>query len=315
MRPVSPMLQPRSWSIDQNNSGPRSHGRGPRLVAVSQPGCMGSGTWAGVYSIKDMLKAQDTTGTSVSEALAYVQREAPVEIRSDLGFPIAGYVEAHIEQGPILESTGNDIGVVSLIQGMRRYIVEILGEDGHSGTTPHAVRKDAMKAAAAIVVALDEELSDPADIVRYTVGRFEVYPASPSTIPGRVRFIIDLRHPDAETLVRLEQKIFETCHRESGKRRCKADINNYVAVKPQPLAAKIAELVSRHASNNGLKHMNMISGAGHDAMHVAKVAPAGMIFIPCLRGISHNEEESATPGDIVNGACVLTDVIVEMASN
>ncbi len=280
-----------------------------------QPGCMGSGTWAGVYSLEDMLKRQDPGGISVCDALACVQRDAPAEIRSSVGFPIAGYVEAHIEQGPILENTGNEIGVVNLIQGMRRYIVKVVGEESHSGTTPHAVRKDAMKAAAAIVLALDEGLRDPADIVRYTVGRFEVYPASPSTVPGRVQFIIDLRHPGAETLARLDQQIIETCHREAGKRGCTADVDNYVAVKPQPLAATIAELVSRHASGNGLKHMTMISGAGHDAMHIAKVAPAGMIFIPCLRGISHNEAESATPEDIANGAYVLADVVAEMASN
>jgi N-carbamoyl-L-amino-acid hydrolase len=279
-----------------------------------QPGCMGSGTWAGVYRLDDMLAKRGTDGASVGEALAATLATAPATRVDRVGFAIDGYVEAHIEQGPILERTANEIGVVTLIQGNRRFIVEVTGEEAHSGTTPNAARKDAMKAAASMVLALEAHFADPSDTIRYTIGRFEVYPGSPSVVPGRVSFMVDFRHPDQATLLRLGDGVAAICEREAKARGCTVTVDNYVSVAPTPFRPEPIALVRDAAAALGMKHMDMISGAGHDAMHVAKVAPAAMVFVPCWRGISHNEIEAATPRDLANGARVLADALAALAN-
>lgn len=279
-----------------------------------QPGCMGSGAFAGVYQLDTLLAGTDPKGTTVSEAFAEVLKTAPARLEPRLGFPVDSYLEAHIEQGPILETTQNEIGVVTLIQGMRRFYIDVFGEEAHSGTTPLRLRKDALKSACSMVTALEPLMDDPTDTVRYTVGRFEIYPGSPSTVPSKVHFLIDLRHPDLATLKRLGDGIAPICEAEAAKRGCTVKVTEYTTVAPQPMEAEAVSLVRDSARALGMKHMDMVSGAGHDAMHVGKVAPAGMIFVPCWKGISHNETENATPRDLANGTRVLVDALVALAN-
>jgi N-carbamoyl-L-amino-acid hydrolase len=279
-----------------------------------QPGCMGSGAFVGAYDLETLLDGKDPKGTSVRQAFADVLTVAPVRREPLLGFPIDSYIEAHIEQGPILENTGNEIGVVTLIQGMRRFYVDVLGEEAHSGTTPLRLRKDAMKSAASMVVALETLMADPSDTVRYTVGRFEIYPGSPSTVPSKVHFLIDLRHPDPDTLRRLGDGIRPICEAEAARRGCTVTVTEYTTVAPVPFGAETVGRVREATAALGYRHVDMISGAGHDAMHVAKVAPAGMIFVPCWKGVSHNETEDATPRDLANGARVLADTLAALAN-
>ena len=279
-----------------------------------QPGCMGSGAFTGIYPLEELLAGKDPNGTSVRDAFADVLARAPVRVEPKLGFPIDSYIEAHIEQGPILENTQNEIGVVTLIQGMRRFYVDVAGEEAHSGTTPLKLRKDALKSASSMVLALERLMEDPTDTVRYTVGRFEIYPGSPSTVPSKVHFLIDLRHPDPATLKRLGDGVMPICEAEAAKRGCTVKVDEYTTVAPVPFGAETVGLVRDSARALGLKHMDIISGAGHDAMHIAKVAPAGMIFVPCWKGISHNETEAATAKDLANGARVLADALVSLAN-
>ncbi len=279
-----------------------------------QPGCMGSGAFIGLYPLAGLLAGTDPKGTSVRDAFADVLARAPMRVEPKLGFPIDSYIEAHIEQGPILENTHNEIGIVTLIQGMRRFYVDVLGEEAHSGTTPLKLRKDALKSASSMVLALERLMDDPTDTVRYTVGRFEIYPGSPSTVPSKVHFLIDLRHPDPAVLKRLGDGVTAVCEAEAAKRGCTVKVDEYTTVAPVPFGAETVGLVRDSAQALGLKHMDMISGAGHDAMHIAKVAPAGMIFVPCWKGISHNETEAATARDLANGARVLADALVSLAN-
>jgi N-carbamoyl-L-amino-acid hydrolase len=279
-----------------------------------QPGCMGSGAFAGVYDLETMLAGKDPQGVSVGEAFAEVLKTAPARRETRLGFPVDSYIEAHIEQGPILESTGNEIGVVTLIQGMRRFYVDVIGEEAHSGTTPLRLRKDAMKAAASMVLALERWMDDPSDTVRFTIGRFEIYPGSPSTVPSKVHFLIDLRHPDPDTLRRLGDGIASLCAAEAERRGCTVTVTEYTTVAPVPFGAETVARVRDAAAGLGYRHMDMISGAGHDAMHIARLAPTGMIFVPCWRGISHNETEAASAGDLANGARVLADTLAALAN-
>lgn len=276
-----------------------------------QPGAMGSAVFAGSYDLAKMLAVRDQAGVSVGDALKETLKAAPAAKRADKVVPDS-YIEAHIEQGPRLEAEGKTIGVVTLIQGQRRLLVDITGEEAHAGTTPERVRKDAFKAAMAMVAALEPVMHDPSDTVRFTIGRFEVYPGSPSTVPSRVHFIIDLRHPEPPVIKRLGDAIAGIC--AANARGCEVKVTSVAYVQPTIFPAQIVDLVRSKAAALGLPHMDIPSGAGHDAMHVAKLCPAGMIFVPCLRGISHNETESATSSDLAAGAKVLADALVALAN-
>jgi beta-ureidopropionase / N-carbamoyl-L-amino-acid hydrolase len=275
-----------------------------------QPGCMGSGVFARQYSLDAMRAAVDRDGVSIAAALDQVQAAAPLA-QKPIAFPVAAYIEAHIEQGPILENTGQRIGAVTLIQGIYRYLVEVTGEEAHAGTTPLALRKDALKAAAAMVGALEAALDDPTDTLRFTIGRFETYPGSPSTVPSRVQFIIDLRHPDAAEIRARGALIEPTVAAHA--RGCAVSVSKIADVAPTPFRREVIDLVRESSLALGYATTEMLSGAGHDAMHLAKVCPTGMIFVPCLRGVSHNEAESATPDDLTAGTRVLADTLVALA--
>src|SRR5262249_16820042 len=149
-----------------------------------------------------LLAARDLEGVTVAAALAGMRRSFPEIVSRALGGPVAAYVEAHIEQGPELEARGIAIGVVTGIQGRRRFPIEGHGEDAHAGTMPRRRRRDALSAAVAMVSGLERLMEDPTDVVRFTVGRFVVSPNAPSVVPGHVLFTIDFRHPDADALAR-----------------------------------------------------------------------------------------------------------------
>ncbi|WP_119421573.1 Zn-dependent hydrolase [Desertibaculum subflavum] len=276
-----------------------------------QPGAMGSAIYAGKYRLPDHLNSVDRDGVALGPELAATLKALDVP-RRPIGGAVTAYVEAHIEQGPILESQQLQIGAVTLVQGSRRYTIEVTGEEAHAGTTPLKLRKDAMKAAAAIVLALEQAFDDPTDTVRYTVGRFDVFPGSANTVPGRVFFTIDFRHPDRATLTTLTDKIEGIA--KANARGCEVKVTRISDVSPTPFDPAVIGLVRASAAALNMPSMEMISGAGHDAMHIAHLCPTGMVFVPCARGISHNEVESATPADLAAGARVLAATLVELAN-
>ena len=278
-----------------------------------QPGAMGSAVFAGHYKIDDMLKQKDWKGVVLKDALAATLMAAPAAMREGRpGFVLDGYVEAHIEQGPRLENEKKTIGVVTAIQGSRRYIVEIDGEEAHAGTTPRAARKDAFAAATRIAAAMYEATTDSDDTLRFTIGRVEVSPGSPNTVPGKASFTIDMRHPREAVLEAHEKKLEEIVAARAAP--CPAAIGRVTAVAPTDFDPKVIDLVRAKANELRLSNMDMPSGAGHDAMHIARLCPSGMIFVPCERGISHNEAENATPADLAAGARVLVEVLEELAN-
>ena len=180
------------------------------------PGAMGSAVFAGHMRLEDCLGLTDAAGIRLADALAETLAATPEMPRRPFAFPIAAYLEPHIEQGPQLEATGNQIGVVTGIQGARWYVVEVEGEPGHAGTAPLRGRKDAVRAAVAIIAALQELMHDATDVLRFTVGRIEVFPNSPNTVPARVTFSIDFRHPDAAVLDDRGGRIEQVCRRFAG---------------------------------------------------------------------------------------------------
>ncbi len=278
-----------------------------------QPGAMGSAVFTGHNKLDDMLAVTDWKGVVLKDALAETLKAAPAPMREGKpGFAVDSYVEVHIEQGPRLENERKTIGVVTAIQGSRRYIVTIAGEEAHAGTTPRAARKDAFAAATRLAAALYEATNDASDTLRFTIGRVEVSPGSPNTVPGKVSFTIDMRHPD-DGVLKEREKVLEALLVEKTK-PCAASLQRITSVAPTYFDPKVIDLVREKATALKLSNMDMPSGAGHDAMHIAKLCPAGMIFVPCERGISHNETENATPQDLAAGTRVLVEVLEALAN-
>jgi N-carbamoyl-L-amino-acid hydrolase len=276
------------------------------------PGAMGSAVFAGHVELEDCLDVTDTAGMRFGAALAETLAATPDLPRRPFAFPIAAYLEPHIEQGPQLEANGLQIGVVTGIQGARWYSVEVEGEPGHAGTAPLAGRKDAVRAAVAMISALQELMHDEADQLRFTVGRIEVLPNSPNTVPARVTFSIDFRHPDALVLDARARQIERVCRRFAG--RCAVRINDTFNRAPSMFPDRIVDAIEHAARALGIAHMRLPSGAFHDANFIADLAPTGMIFVPCAKGISHSPAESAKPEDLAAGARVLAAALVTLAN-
>ena len=278
-----------------------------------QPGAMGSAVFAHCYALDEMLAQKDWKGVVLKDALAETLKAAPVPMRAGVpGFAVDAYVEVHIEQGPRLENERKTIGVVTAIQGSRRYIVTIDGEEAHAGTTPRAARKDAYAAATRLAAALYDATNDKDDTLRFTIGRVDVSPGSPNTVPGKVSFTIDMRHPDDAVLKEREQVIEKLVVEKS--KPCSASFERVTNVPPTNFDKGVIDLVRDAATGLKLANMDMPSGAGHDAMHIATLCPAGMIFVPCERGISHNETENASPSDLAAGTRVLVEVLEKLAN-
>ncbi len=276
------------------------------------PGMMGSAAFAGAVPLAALLEVTDAEGVRVRDALAQVRAAFPDVPERPLGGPVHAYVEAHIEQGPVLERAGVPIGVVTGIQGKRTFRVTMRGAQAHAGTAPHAERRDALLAATAAIQALAAAMEDPQDLVRFTVGRLVVTPNAPSVVASRAVFSVDLRHPDPQQLAALGDAVPTICARHAG--RCELEIEPLVDATattfPEPMRARVRDAARRcgHAS------IDLPSAAGHDARYLSAICPSAMIFVPCKDGISHDEAESARPEDLAAGARVLAEVLAELAA-
>jgi len=276
------------------------------------PGAMGSSIFARVSELAAVLDNTDPAGAVLRDELARSLAETSVPLRAQGSVTPHAYVEAHIEQGPVLEARDLRIGVVSSIQGIHHLDVVVVGEEAHAGTTPRRSRKDALSSAVAIIAALELATSDADDVTRFTVGRCEVQPGSPNTVPGRVHFTIDMRHPDRAVLRSLDDRIRAVAAEKAGP--CSVTVRENLSIDPTVFDTNVMNAIRQSAQALGLSHMDMPSGAGHDAMHLANICATGMIFVPCLGGVSHNEAESASPEDLVAGARVLADTLVRLAN-
>jgi N-carbamoyl-L-amino-acid hydrolase len=276
------------------------------------PGMMGSAVFTGRRRLEDIKAVRDAHGISVGEALGQVLSADKEIQRRSLGFPVAGYVEAHIEQGPILEQSSTTIGVVTGIQGKRTFRVEVRGEESHAGTRPRSARRDSLVAAVDIIKALEKAIWDEADEVRFTIGKLDLEPNAPSVVPGRATFSIDLRHGNADTVRVLGDMIPDICARMKG--RCDVAVTQLLYEVPLEFPSELRARIKDTAARLGLTHEELPSPAGHDSRYLHYVCPTAMIFIPCKGGISHNEAEAITPQDAEAGARVLADLAFELAT-
>ena len=277
------------------------------------PSFMGSSIYAGSVPLNTMLAATDSDGVNMGSAVQSLRAALPNAGHRPLGDPIAAFVEAHIEQGPELEAAGETIGVVTGMQGTRKFVIEVSGDEAHAGTTPRKHRRDAFVEAIAVVNALHELFHDEADTVRFTIGQFDVYPGALAVVPGRVNFGIDFRHPEQETLDRLGDQVGPLC--QQVVERCSVTVDEPSRATPLHFAGIVPEAIERATKRRGYPYRHIYSGAGHDARHMAGVCPSGMIFVPCEKGISHNEAENAEPSDLAAGAQVVADVLVDLANS
>ncbi len=272
---------------------------------------MGSGVWAGIYDRDETEKLVDLDGISVGQALdtsGYRGDAAAHPFEAD------AYFELHIEQGPILEREGKQVGIVTGGQAQLWYDLVATGQDSHAGTTPPNMRRDALVCAARIVDLVDRMMRARGENGRGTVGQMIVLPNSRNTVPGEVRFSVEFRHPDTEEIQRLAAQF----PREAGfiARDCDVQlaVNETFRIKAQPFDHDCIELVRAAASDLGLSMRDIVSGAGHDAISVARHIPTAMIFTPCKDGLSHNEAESIEPEEAEAGAQVLFRAVVARAN-
>jgi len=279
---------------------------GSRFVPVM----MGSGVFAKAFTLEHAYAAKDTEGKSVKDELTrigYVGTEEPG------AHPIGTYFETHIEQGPVLEDNDKTIGVVTGVLGIKWYDCTVTGMEAHAGPTPMALRKDAMQVAAKLMQEVVAIAHRHPPNGRGTVGMVQVHPNSRNVIPGRVKFSIDLRNATDELVDKMDKDIraaVEKTSKESGLPITIELVSHYPA---QPFNKDCIEAVGRAAAKLGYSNMPAVSGAGHDAVYMARLAPAGMIFIPCKDGISHNEIEDAKPEHITAGCNVLLHAMLERA--
>jgi N-carbamoyl-L-amino-acid hydrolase len=280
------------------------------------PGCMGSMAYAGFKPADTWDAVADGEGLTFGAELAkQLSLEADIP-RRGLGVtegpaPFA-YVEAHIEQGPLLESAGLDIGAVEGIQGSRWFLVEVVGKSDHAGTAPLALRKDAVQDMLRAIAALNELTRDPDDVLRFTVGRIEVSPNSSNSVAERARFTIDLRHPDKDVLLAKGDAIAQTV--QAAMSTCTATVTERFHALPSRFDPLVPGLVEQAARGLGLGVRRMASGAFHDAQFLAQVCPAGMIFVPCRGGVSHHPSEYSSPSQLGAGTRVLAAVLAELAN-
>lgn len=273
------------------------------------PVMMGSGVFAGVFPLEYALARTDIDGKSVGDELKRIGYAGGAPI----GTPVGAYFEAHIEQGPILEDTKNTIGVVMGALGQRWYDVTVTGMNAHAGPTPMPLRKDALLAASQLVVEVNRIAHAQAPHGRGTVGFMQVAPNSRNVVPGEVKFSVDFRHPTDDGLRAMEQALRAACAQVGAECNVAVTAEEVVYFPPCHFDPACVAAVRSGAQALGLPHLEIVSGAGHDAVYVARVAPAAMIFVPCKDGISHNEIEDATPADLAAGANVLLHAMLARA--
>ncbi len=272
---------------------------------------MGSGVWAGVFGLEKAYSLTDTEGVSVATALngiGYCGPEPAVPFKAD------AYFELHIEQGPILEREEKQIGIVTGAQGQVWYDAVTIGQDSHAGTTPPSTRKDALVCAARIIDLVDRMMRARGEDGRGTVGQLLVSPNSRNVVPGEVRFSVEFRHPNDAEVDALDREFPAAARAIADVCGVKLELTTLFKIPAQPFDTSCVDLVRQGAAKLGYSVREIVSGAGHDAVYVARHVPTAMIFTPCKDGLSHNEAESIEPDQAEAGCQVLFEAVVARAN-
>ncbi len=279
---------------------------GSRFVPVM----MGSGVFCGAFSLETAYAARDVEGKSVRdelERIGYLGDEVPGR------HPIGAYFETHIEQGPVLEDADKVIGVVPAVMGLSWYDCVVTGMEAHAGPTPMGLRRDALQVATGIMQEVVAIANRYPPYGRGTVGMVQVFPNSRNVIPGEVKFSIDLRNVSDELLNTMHEEMLAFVAKTRAESGLGIEVERVSYYPPCPFHPDCVNAVRAATEKLGYSSMDVVSGAGHDAIYAARVAPAGMIFVPCKDGISHNEIEDARPDHLEAGCNVLLHAMLERA--
>ncbi|MBB4478321.1 Zn-dependent hydrolase [Rhizobium etli] len=274
------------------------------------PDMMGSLVYAGGLDVDTALATVGTDGTKLGEELrriGYDGEHQPGFIRPH------AYIELHIEQGPVLEREGIQIGAVENLQGISWQRVTISGDANHAGTTPISMRRDAGHAAALVITFLRERARNSNTPTVATVGCMKFEPNAINVIPSRATFTVDLRDPDEDRLRQEEAGLEAYLAQVAKEEGVSFEVERLARFQPVAFDGKIVELIEKAAARRGHTVRRMTSGAGHDAQMIARIAPSAMIFVPSLGGISHNPKEKTPDEDLVAGANMLLDVVKQIA--
>lgn len=271
----------------------------------------GSKNIVGIAKREDVENIKDFDGVPFVQAMenaGFGFRDESKGSRQDL----KAFVEVHVEQGSVLETEKISVGVVNNIVGQRRYTVEITGEANHAGTTPMGYRKDAVFAASQMIyeiISMAKEVGDP---LVTTVGKIEALPNIVNVVPGKAIFTIDVRHTDKEALVAFTEQMTAKMQDISEEHTVEMTIDMWMDEDPVPMDQQVVELIEKQCKENGLNYKLMHSGAGHDSQIFAPVVPTAMLFVPSLKGISHNPAEFTEPTDLAEGVKALIGALYEL---
>ena len=275
------------------------------------PAMVGSGVYAGVFSLEYGHSRTDPEGKTLGGELARIGYlgDQPMGNR-----PVHAFFETHIEQGPILEHEGQTIGVVTDAQGQRWYELVLTGQDSHAGPTPMPVRKDALLGAARVIQLVNEIALKHAPVAVGTVGMLNVYPNSRNVIPGKVFLTVDFRCPDNAELTKMDAELRAGVAKIAAEGTLEHDLKQIFQYDCVHFDESCVEMVRAGAKRLGYTTREIVSGAGHDACYMSKVTPTAMVFVPCIGGISHNEIEDAKPEWIEAGGNVLLQAMLAKAN-
>ena len=285
-------------------------------VWCNEEGCrfpmamMGSAVWSGRLPLEAAYALTDRDGRSVREELERLglATDEPLQRQA-----VKAALEVHIEQGPMLEQRSKTIGVVTGVQHMSRHEVTVMGQEAHAGPTPMDMRRDPIRVLSEVLpLAYSAARAAGAD-ARLTVGIIETFPGSPNTVPGKLRFTLDVRHPDSRQYALLRSEIERVVRGALASQALEGGIRCVWEAPGVVFDPLCVEVVRGATARLGYAAMDMVSGAGHDSCNVADIVPTGMIFVPCAGGLSHNEAEDALPSDIESGANVLLHAMLSLA--
>lgn len=274
------------------------------------PAMVSSAVHAGLMSLDEAYGRQDAEGRALGDELKRIGYAGAAPVG---GRPFHALFELHIEQGPILEAEGVDIGVVTHGQGMKWYELTFVGFEAHAGSTPMARRRDALAAAARTIESVRAIALAEAPLGVGTTGVIAIEPGSRNVIPGRAFMTCEFRHPTGDALARMDAALRARIAEIAAQEKVSVEIAQVFDCPPTAFDAGCVAAVRRAADSLGLTHRDIVSGAGHDACNIARVAPTAMIFCPCVDGVSHNEAEDIKPKWAEDGANVLMRAALEAA--
>jgi N-carbamoyl-L-amino-acid hydrolase len=274
------------------------------------PAMMASAAYVGDFTTDDILSRRDAEGVTVAQALDSIGYRGATPVGTQ---KFSGFVELHIEQGPILEAENKTIGVVDSGQGVLWYDGRITGFESHAGSTPMPLRRDALATLSEIVLAMEAIAKKHGPKAVGTVGEAVIANPSRNVIPGEIAFTVDCRSADAAIMDALDKDLRAAIGEIAARRKVDVQFDLIWRKPPTHFDPKLVEAVENATKMLGLSHRRITSGAGHDACNLNTVIPTAMVFVPCKDGISHNELEDATQADCAAGANVLMHTVLALA--